>query len=79
MSSVVQAQKVVQRYEVGLDVYHRLLWGNRILCCSVINWFGRVGTGLRIKINLHIGRMQSLRWSGNQQYDLTFIKDVLSY
>jgi len=79
MSPVVQAPKVVQGDEVDLDVYHRLLWGKRLLYCSILNWFGRVGTGVRIKINLHIGRMQSLRWSGNQQYDLTFIKDVLSY
>ena len=27
MSSVVQAQKVVQGYDVGLDVYRRLIWG----------------------------------------------------
>jgi len=28
MSSVIQAPKVVQGDEVGLDVYDRLLWGN---------------------------------------------------
>jgi len=37
MSSVIQAPKDVQRDEVGLDVYHCLLWGNRILYCSIIN------------------------------------------
>jgi len=56
MSSVVKAQKVVQGDEVGLDMYHRLLWGKIILYCIII-WFGRVGTGVHIKINLHIGIM----------------------
>jgi len=49
MLSVIQAQYVVQGDEVGLDVYHCLLWGNRILYCSIINWFGRVATGVHIK------------------------------
>jgi hypothetical protein len=49
MSSVVQAQKVTQGDEVSLDVYHRLLWGKRILHCSIIKWFGRVGMGVHIK------------------------------
>jgi len=34
MSSVIHAPKVVQWDEVGLDVYHSLLWGNIILYCS---------------------------------------------
>jgi len=50
MSSVVQAQKVVQGDEVGSGVHHRLLLGNIILCCSI----GRVGTGVCKNINLHI-------------------------
>jgi hypothetical protein len=49
MSSVVQTHKVLQGDELGLDVYRRLLWGNRILYCSKIRWFGRVGMGVHIK------------------------------
>jgi len=49
MSSVVQTQKDVQGDEVGLGVHRRLLWGNRILCCNIIKWFGRVGTGVYTK------------------------------
>ena len=30
-------RKFEQGSEVGLDVYHSLLWGNRVLYCSIIN------------------------------------------
>ena len=49
MSSVAQAAKVGQRDEVGFDVYHRLLWGNRIIYCSVIEWFSFVATSVYAK------------------------------
>jgi len=47
-------KRFVQRDEVGLDVYHRLLWGNRNLYCSIIHWFSHVGMGVNLKINLHM-------------------------
>jgi len=53
MFSVVQAQKLYMGDEVGLDVYHCLLWGNKILYCSIIKWFDRVGTGVKKNTNAH--------------------------
>ena len=47
-------KRFVQGDEVGLDVYHHLLWGNRNLYFSIIHWFSHVGMGVHIKINLHM-------------------------
>jgi len=47
MLSVVQAQKLYTGDEVGLDVYHRLLWGNKILYCIIIKWLDHVGKGVK--------------------------------
>jgi hypothetical protein len=49
--SVVQAQKSYTGDEVGLDVYHRLLWGDKILYCTIIKWFDHVWMGVK-KIHL---------------------------
>ena len=47
-------KRFVQGDEVGIDVHHRLLWGNRNLYCSIIHWFGHVAMGVHVKINLRM-------------------------